>query len=346
MIKLPDEAVEFFTVNYPNIFAEGALAEGEWLKKTSEWCKSYSGAGYSEVFNSNGSGIFAILSILKRFRGKTDYFIQSNTMYGVKTMSEAAGLTFVGAVPCELSSLMPTASTVEAFINTIPNPRHSVFILTHIGGWVNPEIEDIVKVCNAAGVALIEDCAHSLGATLNNKHTGTFGLAGVYSLYATKAVPAGEGGVLITDDEELGDLLSRFIMYDRFRQEMNIGVNMRMSELNALLAYSVIRHTDAIIDNKKTIAKRYEAVCERKGIVYLKPELDGQRSNLYKFIILDDTDQGCSRFRPITNRTSPVYDYTLGADPQNIIKNHICLPIWYKLEEDIVAKTVEQIALC
>ena len=60
---------------------------------------------------------------------------------------------------------------------------------------------------------------HSFGSTLNNKFAGTFGDAGVYSYYSTKAIFAGEGGVAVTNNEKIGSLLQDFIAYDRFKQK-------------------------------------------------------------------------------------------------------------------------------
>jgi hypothetical protein len=48
----------------------------------------------------------------------------------------------------------------------------------------------------------------------------------------------------------------------------------------------------------------------------------------------------------ITNRTSPVYDYTLGYDPNDVHKSHMCIPIWYDLEEQKVSETIDQILNC
>jgi len=344
MIKIPEEAISFFNKNYNSIFESGNLAEGPWNKEICSWTNNYSGSKFSEVFNSNGSGIFSILSILKRYRGKTDFFIQSNTMYGVKVMGNASGLNFLGAVPCSLDSLMPKTKQVLDYISTLKNPKNTVFLLTHIGGWVNPDIKKIVEVCDQFGIVVIEDCAHSLGSTLDQRHTGLFGLAGVYSLYATKAIPVGEGGIMITNDEELSELISRFIIYDRFQQQIDIGVNLRMSELNALLAYSVLICTEDIIKNKQAVARLYMKACDKKNIQYINPFSDGQRSNLYKFILLN-TDNNPKNFSSITNKTSPVYDYSLGEDPENIISSHVCLPIWYELEQSTIDETIAQIAL-
>jgi hypothetical protein len=55
---------------------------------------------------------------------------------------------------------------------------------------------------------------------------------------------------------------------------------------------------------------------------------------------LSYSDQPTAEFSQVTNRTSPVYDYALGRDVQELSKRHICLPIWYLLEDEIVSLTV------
>jgi len=343
MIKIPEKAEIFFKDNYRDIFKSGSLAEGKWSAEIANWANEYTSSSYSEVFNSNGSGILSILSVLRVYRKKTDFFIQSNTMYGVKVMGLASGLKYAGSVPCTLESLMPDLNDVEKFLLGLENPQSTVFLLTHIGGWVNPDIEKIVEACKKVGVEVVEDCAHSLGSTLKGKHSGLFGIAGVYSLYATKAIPVGEGGIMVTNDKDLSDMVSRFIIYDRFKQEMEIGVNLRMSELNALLAYGVLLEIDNIITNKQNIAKRYMEICDKKNIEYINPFSNGQRSNLYKFILINNSNKLDDFFVGISSRTSSVYDYTLGEDPYSITKRHICLPIWYNLEEDKIQKTIEEL---
>ena len=280
MIKLPKKSIDFFNNNYLDIFESGNLAEGEWNKKVADWACEYTSAQCALAVNSNGSGVFAILNILKQYRGKKRVFLQSNTMYGVRTMAASSGLELCGYVDCSLDYLMPTYTQVEEFIGTLDKPSECVFLLTHIGGWVNPDIEEIARLCKNKGVALVEDCAHSLGSTLNGKHTGTFGDAGVYSLYATKTIPVGEGGIIVTQDKELHQMVEKFVMYDRFEQKLDVGVNLRMSEINALLTYSVIQETEAIIQNKYQIANKYIKACEEYNWNYIDPASGNQRSNL------------------------------------------------------------------
>ena len=342
MIKIPNAAILKFEKNYPEIFSTGNLAESKWNKELSFFFKNYTSSKYAMPFSSNGSGLLSILMLLKKHRGYKRIFIQSNTMYGVKTIAATSGLELFGYVPCSLPALMPTANQVSKFIDNISNPKECVFMITHIGGIVNPEIVEIAEICKTKGIALVEDCAHSLGATLNGKHTGLFGVAGVYSLYATKAIAAGEGGIAVSDDEELGNLLDKFQIYDRFDQIEEIGVNFRISELQALFSLSICELSEEIINNKAKIADRYIESCQKVGIQYVDPYSNGQRGNHYKFSLIANNNANVE-FEGIKNRTSPVYDYALGDDPFLVHKKHICLPIWYDLEENIVQETIDQI---
>lgn len=342
MIKVPQAAIQKFNTHVSDIFEDGTLAEGKWNARLSEFFKSYTGSKTAVPFASNGSGLLAILILLKRYRRYENVFIQSNTMYGVKTIAITSGLNFVGAVPSSIPSLMPTLNQVKDFISTLERPERTVFLLSHIGGIVNPDIERIALICKESGIALIEDCAHSLGSTLNNRHTGLYGDAGVYSLYATKAISAGEGGIAITNDAELGEMLARFNIYDRFEQLQDVGVNFRISEIQALFSLCMSELSEDIIENKSNIALNYIAACKESGIVFVNPYQNGQRGNHYKFTLIADANVN-DEFRAIKNRTSQVYDYTLGVDPMSIVTRHICIPIWYALEHEIVEQTVSQI---
>ena len=343
MIKLPEQSVSFFEDHYSEIFESGNLAEGEWISKVATWATKYTGAPYAHVVNSNGAGIFSILNILGRYYKKRRIFLQSNTMYGVRTMSITSGLKLCGYVDCDLDYLMPTFSQIADFVSRLDKPSECVFLLTHIGGWVNPEIEKIAKFCREKEIILIEDCAHSLGSTLKEKHTGLFGDAGIYSLYSTKAVPAGEGGIIVTKNEELHHKVTKFSIYDRFDQVLDVGVNNRMSEMNALLSFAVLQSIDEIIENKQKIANEYAKTCEKHGWEYIHPTGNEQRSNLYKFILLSRAVNPINNFAQIMTTTSSVYDYALGLDPYEISKRHICLPIWYKLEDDVVHKVISEL---
>jgi dTDP-4-amino-4,6-dideoxygalactose transaminase len=264
MIKLPEQSVDYFKRNIDEIFISGNLAEGPWTEKLAKEVKEISGTKYAIPTVSNGSGIVALLQIYKQYYGRSKAMIQSNTMYGVKTMIASGGYELVDYIDCRLESLMPSIKDVKNTVNSFKgNLNELIILLSDIGGIVNPDAEKIGEYCKHNDIVFIEDCAHSFGATLNGKYAGTFGDAGVYSFYATKAIFAGEGGVVVTNNAEIGNYIQGYTIYDRFNQKMPIGVNIRPSEIQALLIYSVIKEYEEIISNKTKIAEQYIEVCKK-----------------------------------------------------------------------------------
>ncbi|MCL6591623.1 MAG: aminotransferase class V-fold PLP-dependent enzyme [Firmicutes bacterium] len=125
-------------------------------------------------------------------------------------------------------------------------PKTKVLILSHMRGHVS-EMDAVVEICQKNGICLIEDCAHSVGATYGGLHTGRFGAIGCFSTQSHKMLNSGEGGVLITDNEEL---IAKAILYAGSQetfwkkhfiqsqylekyQESIPNISMRMSNLTA-----------------------------------------------------------------------------------------------------------------
>ena len=84
-----------------------------------------------------------------------------------------------------------------------------VLLLSYMRGHI-PDMEAVTAICRRHGLTLIEDCAHTLGARWDGTPSGRFGKFGCFSLQAYKHINAGEGGLLITDDE---DAAARAVLY-------------------------------------------------------------------------------------------------------------------------------------
>lgn len=80
--------------------------------------------------------------------------------------------------------------------------KTKAIVVVHFAGLCCDMIK-IKKICKKYSLKLIEDCAHSIESKFNNKHAGTFGLAGCFSFYATKNITTGEGGMLVTNNKTI-----------------------------------------------------------------------------------------------------------------------------------------------
>jgi dTDP-4-amino-4,6-dideoxygalactose transaminase len=344
MIKLPKNSIDYFKKNLDEIFQSGNLAEGQWNKRLEGFVTNLTDSQISVATNSNGAGLVALMSLYRHYHGRTKVMIQSNTMYGVKVMVTAAGCHLSGFIQCRLETLMPSLEDVEKSISKLEQKEKNemVILLSHIGGIINPDIETISNLCKENNIILLEDCAHSFGATLHRKHSGLFGDAGVYSFYATKAIPAGEGGVVVTKHLELGEMISKYSIYDRFEQKLEVANNIRISEVQALLTFAIVKEWKNIVENKMKIADKYMKVCKQKKIKYITQNENGHFGNYYKFVILSPRKPIYELLPNLITKTSAVYDYSIGI-PNNVSLNHTCLPIWFGQNLKVTEKVLEEL---
>ena len=344
MIKLPKESISFFKENIEEIFDSGTLAEGKWNEQLSSYVKDLASSKYAIPTSSNGTGLICLLQLYNYYFKRKNVLIQSNTMYGVKVMVPAGSCKLAGFIKCRLETLMPSINDVKNSVQSYSAKEKSelIIMLSHIGGIINPDIQEIADFCREENIILLEDCAHSFGTSLNGKSSGLFGDAGVYSFYSTKAIPAGEGGVIVTNDDQIGQMAMDYSIYDRFNQKLEIGFNNRISEPQALLSYSVVKEWRSILDDKVCIANKYMEVCKKLGLRYIPQNQNGQIGNYYKFIIYDANTPASLLLPKLKTKTSPVYDYSIGVK-NPLADYHTCLPIWYGQEDEITSKVIEEL---
>ena len=196
--------------------------------------------------------------------------------------------------------------------------------LVHIGGHIAFDSEQIARYCAEHDIFLIEDCAHAHGASWNGRKPGSYGDAGVFSMYATKTVSTGEGGVLVSRHAELIEFARAFRNYGKPTYEVH-GLNFRMNEFTAALGLLQVERMPEIVEFKNDVA-RTELDPQYPSRLEL-PE--GMTSGLYKYIVFDWLERSTGR----------VYDEPchriLGHDvelPNSdwVARNHSCVPLYYR----------------
>lgn len=205
------------------------------------------------------------------------------------------GYTFIASITSIIfSRAIPVLAEVDETLTLDPDdvrkkitPRTKAIMLVHMLG--NPgHLDEFTKITQEHNILLIEDCAQALGATFNGKYIGTFGKMGAFSLNVYKTITAGDGGMVITDDEEL--FKRAFAIHDQghlpLRQGVEqgrrtvLGLNFRMNELTAAVAGAQLKKLD-YIKNKLHENKRK-----------LKNALSGIEEITFRKVIDDQGDVG------------------------------------------------------
>jgi dTDP-4-amino-4,6-dideoxygalactose transaminase len=250
--------------------------------------------------------------------------VPSNTFAATPLAVRAAGATPVFG-DCRRDDLCLSLAEVERLADE--HDPVAVF-LVHIGGHIAFDAPAIAKFCANRGIVLLEDCAHAHGAVWDGRRPGTFGDAGIYSLYATKTISTGEGGVLISKHPALLDFARGYRNYGK-PDHAQAGLNFRMSEFTAALGLVQIERLDEIVAWKNEIARTQLDPQYPARLVL--PE--GMTSGLYKYIVFDWLERSTGR----------VYDqpchriFATGDDLPNsdwVAANHSCVPLYYRPGED------------
>jgi perosamine synthetase len=244
----------------------------------------------------------------------------SNTFMATPLAAVRAGAR-VEFVDCNREDLCMSFADFEA---KAQQHRPRAVFLVHIGGHIAFDVEAIARYCRDHGIFLIEDCAHAHGASWNGRKAGTFGDVGVYSLYATKTISTGEGGVLVSGRPEVLDHARAFRNYGKPSYDVQ-GLNFRMSEFTAALGLVQIERMPEIVEWKNNVARS-----QLDPLYPSRLELpEGMVSGLYKYIVLDWLERSTGR----------VYDESchriLGHDVQLpntdwVARNHSCVPLYYR----------------
>jgi perosamine synthetase len=254
-----------------------------------------------------------------RVQGET-VLCPSNTFMATPLAAVRAGAD-VQFVDCNRDDLCMSLADFQAKAER-HHPRAA--FLVHIGGHIAFETEAIAEYCRENDIFLIEDCAHAHGASWNGRKAGSYGDAGVYSLYATKTISTGEGGVLVSARPEVIEHARDFRNYGKPKHEV-AGLNFRMSEFTAALGLVQIERLPEIVAWKNDVARtsldpQYPSRLEL-------PE--GMVSGLYKYIVFDWLERSTGRVYDEPCHRIMGHDVDL-PNSDWVARNHSCVPLYYR----------------
>ena len=188
--------------------------------------------------------------------------------------------------------------------NSITGRRLSACVPMHTFG--HPcRIDAIKDICHRYNLILIEDSAESLGSTYKGRHTGTFGLFGIYSFNGNKTVTCGGGGAIVTNDEKLASTAKHITTTARLPYLYEyvhdaIGYNYRLPNLNAALACAQLEQLDFFINKKRELAGKYQEFFQSMDIPMLREPINARSNYWLNAIILPDREAR-DNFLKLTN---------------------------------------------
>jgi 8-amino-3,8-dideoxy-alpha-D-manno-octulosonate transaminase len=214
------------------------------------------------------------------------------------------GFTFVATWEAVLEAgAVPVFAEIDETLCLDPNdldtritPRTKAVIPVHMCGG-HARVDEIVSVADRHGLPVIEDTAQSCGGRLGSRALGSFGALGTFSFDSVKTITTGEGGMVITDDEELYLRASEYHDHGHdhdpsvgrgLEKRRFIGFNHRMMELQGALGLAQLRKLDPVIlprqrENKRALR---EALEKHPGITFRDlPDPEGDTATFLVFFL-------------------------------------------------------------
>lgn len=308
---------------------------------------------HSVAFNSAGTALYAVIRAL----GVKSVIVPNNTFYATGGMALEAGCK-VTLADCSTEDFSMSLKNIQDVYS-----GQEAVILTHVGGTIAKDYKAIADWCGTHSVTLIEDAAHAFGV-MRPYPAGSLSAAAVFSFYPTKAVPVGEGGLVVSKSTELATELRKLRNYGKHMRDGVIryagyGFNFRMDEWTAAVACEQVGRLTEIMELRASDVHMLSQV--------VKPLVNAVESNWYKFIAPASfpAKQQTGKVYQLSDqlRSIPVFRQGGGFSVQGnggdfsvqgprefpgsdwVDRNHICLPVGEGMYNGMSVSDVEAFLL-
>ena len=282
-------------------------------------------------------------------------------------VASANCLLYERAVPRFVDIEEDTLGLDPDLVEGAASPRTRAVLPVHVFG--RPcRIEAITSVARARGWALIEDSCEGLGSSVGGRPLGSFGDVSVFAFYPNKQITTGEGGMVVTDDDELAETMRSLRNQGRDRdgtwlRHVRLGYNYRLDEMSAAMGVAQVERLAELQAGRARVAGAYERALGEAEWVTLPRAGDGEFVDWFVYVIrLDpgiDRDALIPRlaergvpsrpyFSPI--HLQPLYRDEFGFKPgdfpvtERVAASTLALPFSSRLTDDEVGYVAETLS--
>ena len=269
-------------------------AIGPEIEKFEQSLADYHDSKYCVVFNSGTSaGHAALLSL--NLKPSSEIIVPSFTF-----IATANWPLMVGAKPIFSEIEEETLGMDPSHLDSIISKKTKVLMPIHYGGMPCKIIE-IKKFAEQHKLTLIEDSAESIGSTIGNKKTGSFGDMSILSFAGNKVLTTGEGGAVIVNSKKIYEKLklirshgrqinSNYFQTNEVPNYISLGYNWRMSSMTAALGISQLSKLDKLISKRKKNAQYLSSKLNKHSKVILPFNYKNHKSifQLFSIRVIDN----------------------------------------------------------
>lgn len=240
---------------------------------------------YCVTFCNACIAIITLLEALKQEFGRNKVIMPPFTYDGLPHLAQWAGL-----VPlfCDIEETTHTLSPTEV-AKAVDNDTLAILGVHQVNSVC--KIDELTAIAAGAGIPLIFDSVYGINSTYNQKFTGGFGRAEVFSLHATKLVNGFEGGYITTNDPKLAKRLKSMSSFEFEAKDCvtSLGLNGKLNELHAAMALASLEKINETTLRNKNRYEAYRKWCAPISDIHVMEYAKNEKSN-YCFVIAEVGD--------------------------------------------------------
>jgi perosamine synthetase len=258
----------------------GWVAQGPRVAAFEQACAERVGAAYGVAVSSCTTALHLCLVALGL--GPGDEVVVPSLSF----IATANAVRYVGAQPVFGDVDLVTGNLTAESIAAVRTDRTRAVILVHQGG-VPADVEAVRKACAQWDVAVVEDAACAIGATVAGGPVGAGALLAAWSFHPRKVITTGEGGLVTTDDAEVAARLRRLREHGMnasaaerhasrtpvLERYLEVGFNYRMTDIQAAVGLVQLGKLDAVVTRRRALAARYDELLSAEAPL-LRPVRD------------------------------------------------------------------------
>ncbi|MCP4179887.1 MAG: DegT/DnrJ/EryC1/StrS family aminotransferase [bacterium] len=257
------------------------MDEGGWItefrrtQKFEEMIADYTGVKHCIAVN-NGTISLTLAAMACDIKAGDEVIVPNYTMIATPN-----SVKMFGAIPVFVDVEPETLCLdIECVKKAITSKTKAIMLVSANGRYPKSGIKSFEKLVKEKGIQLIEDSAQSLGSFYpDGRHMGTVGCIGSFSFSAPKVISTGQGGALITNDDELAVKIRKLKDFGRSGGgndiHDSIGYNFKFTELQACIGIEQMKKLQWRVDRKKEILKLYQSeLSEVKEIKFFEQDLN------------------------------------------------------------------------
>ena len=283
-LSVPDLGKEELK-NVTEVLESGWLAPGKFNNLLENQFIDLIGSKYALSMNSCAS---ALEIAIKAHDIKGEVIVPSFTW-----VASVNAIVNNGATPVFCDIDFDYRNTTADFIEPLINSKTEAVMVVHFGGQPC-DMTPIYNLCQKYNLLLIEDSAETLGASVDEKQAGSFGI-GCFSFFPTKNITTGEGGMFTCNDEKIFKVAKSLIGHgigtttlERnnkvawYREAISSGHNFRMSNIHAAIGHAQFNRLDEMNNNRKKSADFYNNLLSDKNRGVAIPQVGNNREHVYQ----------------------------------------------------------------